>query len=193
VAGITPSATVGPFFLFGLIPSTYGGTDCVTNDLVTPDASGEKIRLEGRVLDGDGVAVPDAMLEIWQADAVGRYAHAGYTGALQNAAFKGFGRAATDAEGCFWFATIKPGPVPGLNGASQAPHIAVNVFARGVVKQMVTRIYFPEEPGNANDAILNLVPAERRATLIARREAGTATYRFDVRLQGEGETVFFEA
>jgi protocatechuate 3,4-dioxygenase, alpha subunit len=195
MAGITPSATVGPFFLFGLIPSTYGGVDVITNNLVTPDASGEKIRIEGRVLDGDGAPIPDAMLEIWQADAAGRYAHPADQRALPNATFKGFGRSHTDDAGRYAFDTIKPGPAPGPNGQMQAPHIAVNLFSRGVLKQMVSRIYFSDEAANASDPILRLVPPERRATLIARREErdGAPVYRLDFKLQGDGETVFFEA
>jgi protocatechuate 3,4-dioxygenase alpha subunit len=195
VAGITPSATVGPFFLYGLIPSTVGGTDIVSNDLVTPDVSGERIRLTGRVFDGDGAPVPDALIEIWQADAAGRYASPVDARALPNAAFKGFGRAATNEAGEYGFRTIRPGPVPGPNGQQQAPHILMNVFARGVLKQMVTRIYFSDEPANAADPVLALVPADRRATLIAVRqnEAGESGYRLDIHLQGERETVFFEA
>jgi protocatechuate 3,4-dioxygenase alpha subunit len=195
MAGITPSATVGPFFLFGLVPSTYGGEDVITNNLVTPDAAGEKIRIEGRVLDGDGAPIPDAMLEIWQADAAGRYAHPADTRALPNAAFKGFGRSPTDGEGRYAFDTIKPGAVPGPNGRMQAPHIAVNLFSRGVLKQMVSRIYFSDEAANAADPVLELVPPARRATLIARREErdGAPVYRLDFKLQGDGETVFFEA
>jgi protocatechuate 3,4-dioxygenase, alpha subunit len=195
MAGITPSATVGPFFLFGLVPSTYGGEDVITNNLVTPDASGERIRIEGRVLDGDGAPIPDAMLEIWQADAAGRYAHPADTRALPNAAFKGFGRSPTDGEGRYAFDTIKPGAVPGPNGRMQAPHIAVNLFSRGVLKQMVSRIYFSDEAANAADPVLELVPPARRATLIARREErdGAPVYRLDFKLQGDGETVFFEA
>ncbi|MCC7348561.1 MAG: protocatechuate 3,4-dioxygenase subunit alpha [Variibacter sp.] len=186
MSGITPSATVGPFFLFGLVPSSLGGVDVVANDLVTPDAGGERIRITGKVLDGGGVPVPDAMVEIWQADASGRYA--GATGSARpNTSFKGFGRAATDADGAYAFTTIKPGAIAG--GA--APHIAVNVFARGILKQMVTRIYFADEPANAADPILALVPAERRDTLLARRSGDT--YTFDIHLQGERETVFFEA
>jgi protocatechuate 3,4-dioxygenase, alpha subunit len=194
MAGITPSATVGPFFLFGLVPSTYGGEDVITNNLVTPDAAGEKIRIEGRVLDGDGAPIPDAMLEIWQADAAGRYAHPADTRALPNAAFKGFGRSPTDGEGRYAFDTIKPGAVPGPNGRMQAPHIAVNLFSRGVLKQMVSRIYFSDEAANAADPVLELVPPARRATLIAPREErdGAPVYRLDFKLQGDGETVFFE-
>ena len=189
--GITPSATVGPFFLFGLVPSSMGGTDIITNNLVTPDASGERIRVEGRVLDGDGAPIPDAMIEIWQADAAGRYASPADARSLPNAAFKGFGRAPTDDSGRYVFDTIKPGAVPGPNGAMQAPHILVNVFSRGVLKQMVTRIYFSDESANQSDPVLALVPADRRETLIATREG--STYRFDIRLQGDDETVFFEA
>lgn len=193
--GITPSATVGPFFLFGLVPSSIGGTDIITNNLVTPDTGGERIRIEGRVLDGDGVVIPDAMIEIWQADAAGRYAGAADGNARSNASFKGFGRVPTDAQGRFRFDTIKPGRVAGPNGAMQAPHVAVNVFSRGVVKQMVTRIYFSDEAANASDPILALVPPERRTTLIAERTGNGADigYRFDIHLQGETETVFFEA
>lgn len=188
MAGITPSATVGPFFLFGLVPSTAGGVDLITNNLVTPDAAGERIRIAGRVLDGDGVLVPDALIEIWQADAMGRYA--GAQDARANTAFKGFGRCATNADGHYGFETIKPGKVPGPNGATQAPHIAVHVFARGMTRHAVTRIYFADEATNASDPVLALVPEERRATLIAERAGGA--YVFDIHLQGERETVFFE-
>ena len=195
MAGLTPSQTVGPFFLFGLVPSTAGGVDIVTNDLVTPDVAGERIRIEGRVLDGDLKPVPDALIEIWQADATGRYAAPADSRARPNTAFKGFGRAPTDDEGRYGFHTIKPDPVPGPNGTMQAPHILVNLFARGLLKQMVTRIYFSDEPANATDPILALVPEDRRATLIAQRSErdGIAVYTFDVRLQGDDETVFFEA
>jgi protocatechuate 3,4-dioxygenase alpha subunit len=193
MAGITPSSTVGPFFLFGLVPSSIGGTDIITNNLATPEASGERIRIEGAVFDGDGVPVPDAVLEIWQADGAGRYPSMS-ADPRPNAAFRGFGRAATDADGRFIFETIKPGRTAGHNGALQAPHVLVTFFARGVLKQMVTRIYFSDEASNADDSVLALVPADRRATLIAARN-GTGsypTYRFDIHLQGERETVFFE-
>jgi protocatechuate 3,4-dioxygenase, alpha subunit len=192
--GITPSATVGPFFLFGLVPSTLGGTDIITNDLVTPDAVGTRIRIEGRVLDGDGAVLPDALVEIWQADGQGRYAQRTRDGARPNTAFKGFGRSATDNDGRYVFDTVKPGAVAGPNGTAQAPHVNVTVFARGMLMHVITRIYFADEAANGADPILALVPAERRGTLIAAREPGTLPlYRFDIRLQGEGETVFFEA
>jgi protocatechuate 3,4-dioxygenase, alpha subunit len=193
MSGITPSQTVGPYFAFGLTPTDYDWNLAIGNDLVTADASGERIRIVGRVLDGDGAPVVDSMLEIWQADAGGRYAHPADERAPPNAAFKGFGRVGTDREGRFSFETIKPGAVPGPGGKPQAPHIAVVVFSRGMLTHVFTRIYFADEPANAADPILAAVPADRRPTLIARREdhGGQPTYLFDVRLQGDGETVFF--
>lgn len=187
MSGITPSQTVGPYFAYGLTPKDYGRRELVTNDLTAPDVMGARIRIEGRVLDGDGAAVSDAMIEIWQADAAGRYAQ------RANSSFKGFGRTGTDTQGHFAFTTIKPGPVAGPDGATQAPHIAVIVFARGVLRHLYTRIYFPEDaPAHAGDAVLKAVPADRRATLIA-RATGANTYGFDINLQGPDETVFFES
>jgi protocatechuate 3,4-dioxygenase, alpha subunit len=190
--GITPSQTVGPYFAIALTPGQTDWPPTVGNDLVTPDASGERIRIEGYVRDGDGFPVTDAMLEIWQADAAGRYAHPADRRA-PNASFKGFGRAATDTEGLYFFRTVKPGSVGGSEPA-QAPHIVFAVFARGMLRQCYTRMYFADEKTNAGDPVLNLVPEQRRATLIARRETRSedTVYRFDLRLQGEGETVFFE-
>jgi protocatechuate 3,4-dioxygenase alpha subunit len=193
--GITPSQTVGPFFAYGLTSNgKYDWNDAFGNDLVTPDASGERIRIAGRVFDGDGAPVPDAMLEIWQADAQGRFADPQDKRALPNAAFRGFGRCGTNANGEFTFDTIKPGQVPDPDGMPQAPHILLAIFARGMLLQLYTRIYFEGEAANAADPVLALVPADRRGTLIAPREAGNggAVYRFDIRLQGDGETVFFE-
>jgi protocatechuate 3,4-dioxygenase alpha subunit len=171
----------------------YDWKQTFTNDLITPDASGTRIRIEGRVTDGDGNPVNDCMLEIWQADAAGRYAHPA-DARRPNAKFTGFGRVGTDAEGNYAFSSIKPGSVPGADGKAQAPHILVAVFARGMPRHCYTRIYFPDEPAIASDAILSLVPAERRDTLIAKAEQrhGQQVYVFDVRLQGDGETVFFE-
>ncbi|HYS49370.1 MAG TPA: protocatechuate 3,4-dioxygenase subunit alpha [Xanthobacteraceae bacterium] len=191
--GITPSQTVGPFFHFGLTPTDYDFREAIGNNLVTPDASGERIRVAGRVLDGDGAPIVDAMVEIWQADAAGRYAHPADRRALPNAAFKGFGRCGTDQAGGYSFETVKPGAVPGPNGKAQAPHIVVCVFSRGMLRHVYTRIYFSDEANDA-DPILALVPQDRRATLVAQRQAdgGTPVYRFDVRLQGDGETVFFD-
>lgn len=195
MAGITPSQTVGPYFAYGLTPrGKYDWKDTFGNDLVTPDATGERIRIEGQVLDGDGVPINDCMLEIWQADAQGRYASPTDPRARPNAAFQGFGRAPTDGNGRYAFDTVKPGPVPGLNGKMQAPHIVIAVYARGMLRQSYTRIYFADEETNVEDAILALVPAERRETLIAQKSVrdGRTVYTFDVRMQGDAETVFFE-
>ena len=192
--GITPSQTVGPFFAYCLTPRDYGYPEIFSNDIATDDAQGQRIRIEGRVLDGDGQPVSDAMIEIWQADGQGRYVQAAEAAARPNTAFKGFGRSDTDAEGRYSFTTVKPGAVAGPNGAMQAPHINVSVFARGLLRHLFTRIYFEGEAANARDPILALVPQDARATLVARRagEGGTVTFRFDIRLQGENETAFFE-
>ena len=194
MAGITPSQTVGPYFAYGLTPGgKYDWNDAFSDDLVTADSTGERIRVHGQVFDGDGVVIPDAMLEIWQADAQGRFADPQDKRALPNATFKGFGRCGTSAKGEFAFDTIKPGVVPDPDGKPQAPHILLAVFARGMLLQLYTRIYFEDEAEkNAADPVLALVPAERRATLIARRDGGGADYRFDVHLQGDNETVFFD-
>lgn len=192
-AGITPSATVGPYFKYGLTPGgAYPVRDAFSAHVATPDAQGERIRISGRVTDGDGQPVPDSMIEIWQADAAGRYAHPRDAGAKPNATFKGFGRSDADADGRFTFDTIKPGAVAGAGGKPQAPHIVVAVFARGMVRHVYTRIYFAEEAvANAADAVLALVPADRRSTLLAKR-GGDGAYSFDIRLQGADETVFFD-
>ena len=194
--GITPSQTVGPFFAFSLTPHDYAGMrEVFSRDVATPDAVGEHIRIEGYVIDGDGEPITDAIVEIWQADGEGRYASASGSGGA-NTAFRGFGRSDLDTNGFFAFTTVKPGTVPGPNGVLQAPHINVSVLARGVLKRLFTRIYFEGEPLNETDPILALVPEERRATLIARRrERGseTASYTFNIRLQGDDETVFFDA
>ncbi len=188
--GITPSQTVGPFFAYCLTPAGYPLEELATGMIATPDAAGTRIRIEGRVLDGAGAPVPDAFLEVWQADGEGRYPAAA-PGPAANARFTGFGRAACDGEGRYAFDTVKPGPVPGPGGTMQAPHLNVGLFARGVLRRLATRFYFADEPANAADPILALVPAERRATLIARPEGGV--YRIDIHLQGDNETVFLEA
>jgi len=200
--GQTPWQTVGPFFHYGL--PWKGGADLTgTSDLgARPDlfapehyllrspashgpVEGVSIEIFGRVLDGDGKPVPDALVEIWQADAAGHY----YTpGAAQS--FIGFGRSATSNEGDYRFRTILPGRVPGPGNSLQAPHIAVGVLARGLLKRLVTRIYFADSEGLDADPVLELVPPDRRDTLIARKQAGG--YRFDIILQGAGETVFFD-
>lgn len=186
----TPSQTVGPFFSFGLAPEQYGyDFRSIAGSAVADDSTpGPHIRILGRVYDGEGQPLNDALIEIWQADAEGRYAHAADPRS-SNAAFKGFGRTGTgtDPENRFIFDTVMPGAVAG-----QAPHINVIVFARGMLNHLYTRLYFEDQPqANAHDPVLQSVPAERRATLMARRE-GAATYRFDIRLQGGGETVFFD-
>src|ERR1700730_12932907 len=195
VKGITPSQTVGPFFKYGLTPNgQYDWNDAFTSNLVTPDTSGERIRVEGRVFDGDGQPVPDCMLEIWQADAQGRFSDPQDKRALPNSAVRGFGRCGPDPSGAYAFDTIKPGSVPDPDGKPQAPHLLLAIFARGMLLHNYARIYFDGEAGNASDPVMTLVPAERRATLIAKRQVGngSAVYRFDIRLQGDNETVFFD-
>ncbi|WP_314954492.1 protocatechuate 3,4-dioxygenase subunit alpha [Bradyrhizobium cosmicum] len=191
--GITPSQTVGPFFKYGLTPNgEYAWNDAFTNSTLTSDVTGDRIRVEGRVFDGDGVAVPDVMLEIWQADAQGRFADPQDKRALPNASFRGFARCGTDKDGNYSFDTIKPGAVPDPDGKPQAPHILLAVFGRGMLRHLYTRIYFSDEAGNAADPVLAVVPTERRATLIAVHVAGKPLYRLDLRLQGGDETVFFD-
>jgi protocatechuate 3,4-dioxygenase alpha subunit len=150
--------------------------------------------LEGRVLDGGGAPVPDAVIEIWQANAHGKYGHPDdqQTKPIEPG-FKGYGRVATDDEGRFCFRTINPGPFPGPGGTPQAPHLAVSVFMRGLLKRLVTRVYFPGDREQAQDPILKLVNPERRATLIAREASGgNASLHWDIILQGPQETVFFD-
>ena len=236
---LTGSQTVGPFFSPALLRE-----DARRNVLTKPETAGERIRIEGRVLDGDGVPVPDAMVEIWQANAYGRYNHPADSGpAPLDPSFLGFGRSGTEDDGRYWFETVKPGAVPFLvptrlaneaaplplrgqasreesaptrltneatplplrgqasreeNGERwQAPHICVTVFSRGLLNHVVTRMYFEDEASNAGDPVLECVPADRRATLLARRVAGResdsalAVYRFDIVLQGADETAFF--
>ncbi|MDA0275884.1 MAG: protocatechuate 3,4-dioxygenase subunit alpha [Proteobacteria bacterium] len=181
----TPSQTVGPYLHIGL-------TWLITENLAPKGIPGERVRIQGRVLDGDGQPVNDALVEIWQANAAGKYAHPRDRQSKPLAdGFRGFGRSATNRNGAFRFRTIKPGPVPGPGGKLQAPHIAVNVFMRGQLKQLVSRIYFPGETSNAQDPVLALVPADRRATLIA-RAVKPGVQEWNVILQGKAETVFFD-
>ena len=185
-AGQTPSQTVGPFFRPSLI---HTGAE----NLVRPETRGTRIIIEGRLIDGDGAPVTDAMIEIWQANAEGRYDHpADDQEKLLDPAFHGWGRVASDAGGGFRFHTIKPGATPGRNGALQAPHINLLIFARGLLKRLVTRIYFPYEALNETDAVLNAVPPQRRATLIAKAAPDAGSLRFDIVLQGANETVFLD-
>ena len=182
--GATPSQTVGPYFKIGL---TRLCSDC----LVMADTPGERITIKGRVLDANGDPVPDAVLEIWQADSQGNYY--GLEQDLAHPCFTGFGRIATDESGGFQFVTVKPGPVVQSDGTRMAPHINVTVFMRGLLRHLVTRIYFAGEPLNASDAVLGMVPEERRETLYAKPEAADGSrLKWDVVLQGERETVFFD-
>lgn len=191
----TASQTVGPYFAYGLTGDQYGyPMKAIANGtMVRTDTEGERIRIEGVVLDGEGRPVNDAMIEIWQADARGRYAHPA-DARSSNASFTGFGRfgTGTDAENRFIFETIKPGRVDG----EQAPHINVIVMMRGLLVHVFTRLYFSDEAeANARDPVLSSVPADRRQTLIAQRTLTSIgpVYRFDIHMQGESETVFFDA
>lgn len=190
----TPSQTVGPFFAYGLTPEQYAYpfASIAGGDLEMSEVDGERIRIEGRVFDGKGQPIPDAMIEIWQADGQGRYTHP-LDPRSSNTGFRGFGRVGTgtDPEFRFVFNTVKPGSPDGR----QAPHINVTVFARGLLLHAFTRIYFSDETeANERDPVLAVVPSERRSTLIARREtsASGVLYRFDIHLQGTAETVFFD-
>jgi protocatechuate 3,4-dioxygenase alpha subunit len=198
MSGITPSQTIGPFAAFSLTPTEqgkrqYDWKQLITSNLVTPDATGERIRIEGQMCDGAGKPIDGILFETWQADSQGRYAHP-RDGRATNSSFKGFGRVETDAAGRFTLDTVKPGAVPGPNGAMQAPHILVAIHMRGILTHLYSRIYFSDEASNAADPILKLVPAERRDTLIAKRQTGTngAVYKIDFQIQGDRETVFFD-
>lgn len=190
----TPSQTVGPYFAYGLTPEQYGyALKSIAGPALTrSDTEGEHIRIEGRVLDGAGKPINDALIEIWQADAQGRLAHpADPRGS--NASFKGFGRCGTgtDPENRFWFDTVKPASIDGR----QAPHISVTVLMRGMLLHAFTRIYFSDEAAaNDKDPVLSQVPPERRETLLAQRTLTPAgiVYRFDIHMQGPSETVFFD-
>jgi len=179
------SQTIGPYLRIGL-------EWMVIEDLAPQGVAGERVRIEGRVLDADGKPVNDAALEIWQANSHGKYASPEDTQDKPlDPRFRGYGRSLTDNDGNFRFRTIKPGRVPGPDGKPQAPHLAVTIFMRGLLKQLVTRVYFPDEASNADDPVLALVPAERRATLVARKKAD-GLLEWNVILQGRNETVFFD-
>ena len=207
--GQTPWQTVGPFFHYGL--PWKGGADLVGQSdmgarpelfpeehyVLKPSThhgpvTGQVIEVTGRVLDGDGLPIPDALIEIWQADSAGHYScqHDLPADPVPHANFVGFGRAATSDDGLYRFRTIRPGRVAGPGNSLQAPHIAISVFGRGLLRRLTTRLYFDDSPENAEDPILALVPTERRRTLIATREGPLWT--FDIILQGDNETVFFE-
>jgi protocatechuate 3,4-dioxygenase, alpha subunit len=178
----TASQTVGPFFHFGI------ATDAALGCIAAAGVRGERARIQVRVLDGDGAPVPDALIEIYQADADGRYAPAGEA----RGGFSGFGRLPTDAGGLCTFETVRPGPVAAAHG-TQAPHLNVCLLGRGLLRQVYTRIYFKGDPGHETDPILSLVPAARRPTLLAARAADAGDlWTITIRLQGDGETVFFD-
>ncbi len=177
----TPSQTVGPFLAIGL-PWRDG---VVVVPAGTPDA----FHVTGRVLDGAGAPVPDAMVETWQADPDGRFAHPDDPRGAARSGFRGFGRSATGLDGRYRIVTVKPGRLPTPDGGTEAPHLDVSVFARGLLDRVVTRIYFDDEDNSA-DPVLASVDPDRRATLVA--VGGPDGYRFDIVLQGERETVFFD-
>jgi protocatechuate 3,4-dioxygenase alpha subunit len=182
---LTPSQTSGPYLEIGLIGGPIG-------DGLVDESDPRAIRISGVLLDGAGVPVPDGMVEIWQANEAGRYAHPAddRDGIPVEKGFIGFGRSATDAAGRFAFVTVKPGRVPWVDGRLQAPHLLVGVFARGLLKRVATRMYFPDEDAaNAEDPVLLRLEPEERATLVA--HADDDAVRFDIVLQGPGQTTFF--
>lgn len=185
---LTPTQTVGPYFSLGMMPEG-------SNVLVQPSTEGEHIRIEGNIFDSDGDPLFNVLLEIWQANAHGRYNHPLDQRPLPlDPTFIGFGRASTDANGHYWFQTIKPGPVPYQRDVMQAPHIVVLVHASGVSHPLVTRIYFADDPRNKTDLVLQRVPPDRRSTLLVKREQhdGETVYRFDIVLRGEAEELVLE-
>ena len=195
----TPSQTAGPYVHIGLAPGA-AGFDIYQQelgwDIAGPHAAGERIRIEGVVIDGTGSPVKDVLLEAWQANGQGHYAHPEHQGEVEEG-FRGWGRVITDfATGGWGFDTIKPGPVPGRSGSMMAPHINLWIVARGINVGLNTRLYFADEPeANSADPVINLIEWEsRRQTLLATRSErdGQTVYRFDIRLQGENETVFFD-
>ena len=179
------SQTVGPYLHIGL-------TWLNTSKIASPGVRGERVTIQGRLIDGEGAGVGDGLIEIWQANADGKYAHPEdrQKKPLEKG-FRGFGRIPTDAKGVFRFSTIKPGRVPGPGGKLQAPHLSVTVFMRGLLKQLSTRVYFPGDPANTQDPVLKRVPAARRATLVARRK-GRGVLEWNIVLQGKDETAFFD-
>lgn len=214
MSGQTPWQTVGPYFHYGL--PWKGGADLTGDsalgarlDLIPEghyklaehgktnraQTRGERIEIYGTVFDHDSKPIPDAMIEIWQANAEGRYAsdEDKRDDVPRDPAFVGFGRSSTGKDGVYRFKTIRPGRVPGPGNSLQAPHIAIGVFARGMLKRSCTRFYFPDAAENAEDPILALVPEARRKTLIGIAEKGPdKIYRLDIRFGGDLETVFFD-
>ncbi|MCX2724605.1 protocatechuate 3,4-dioxygenase subunit alpha [Roseibium salinum] len=195
----TPSQTAGPYVHIGLAPGAAGFEIYRQElgwDIAGPNARGERIRVEGRVIDGMDSPIKDVLLEAWQANADGIYAHPEHQGEVEEG-FRGWGRVITDFETGDWgFDTVKPGPVKTPDGKVAAPHISLWIVARGINVGLQTRLYFEDEhQANAADPVLNLIEWERRRqTLIARKETrdGQTVYRFDIKLQGQDETVFFD-
>jgi protocatechuate 3,4-dioxygenase alpha subunit len=182
----TPSQTIGPFYSIGF-------SWLERTDLTEGAVDGTRVTVRGRVLDGDGQPVPDAVLEIWQADAEGRYAHLEDDRESIGTPFFGFGRVPVNDAGEFCFKTVKPGSVSRVDGVKQAPHLEISLFMRGLLRRLITRLYFTEELGNDSDAVLAQVPIARRHTLVARPDAKDRnTLLWDVHLQGDRETVFFD-
>jgi protocatechuate 3,4-dioxygenase, alpha subunit len=179
--------TVGPYFRIGL-------ERLFAHDVAAEGALGERVSVHGRVVDGTGLPIPDAIIEVWQANAAGKYAHPEETqDKLIEQAFRGFGRIPTDDEGNFRFSTIKPGPVPGPGNIDQSPHLVITVVMRGLLRGLATRAYFPNEPQFATDPILQLVDPARRSTLILQPSPEQAgLFHWEIRMQGDGETVFFD-
>lgn len=194
----SPGQTIGPYFAYCLTPEPYGRKGIADNVLATPETKGEHIRIAGRLLDGTGAPMNDALVEVWQANAAGRYAHPADARAdvPLDPAFKGFGRCMTDNDGRFTFETVKPGRVPGQGNRLQAPHLSIIIHSRGMLSHAYSRIYFSDEAkANGEDPVLGLVEAARRPTIVARREdtPGGAVYHLDIHMQGDKETVFFDA
>ena len=191
---ISPSQTIGPFSAFCLTPAdnnkSYRWLPLVGNVLAGAEVDGEHIKIEGRVLNGSGVPHKLTMLEFWQADAQGKYRPPDDDKVRLNSTFVGFGRCETDSDGRFTLSTIKPGGVPSINGLRQAPHIAVAIHSPMLLTQLCTRIYFEDDSSNAADAVLALVPVDRRNTLMAKKVRDS--YHIDFITQGEHETVFFD-
>lgn len=195
----TASQTAGPYVHIGLLPSDTG-IEIYDHELgrhiAGPNAAGERIRIEGLLIDGNGATLKDGLIEVWQANAAGVYAHPESCGDVEDG-FRGWGRVIADFDSGAWsFETVKPGAVPGRSGTVQAPHISLWIVARGINIGLNTRLYFDDEgAANAADPVLGRVdPPHRRDTLIANRDASgpIPVYRFDVHLQGDGETVFFD-
>ncbi|MBP8948424.1 MAG: protocatechuate 3,4-dioxygenase subunit alpha [Candidatus Promineofilum sp.] len=185
---LTPVQTVGPYFSLGLMGEG-------NNVLARPDTEGQRIRIEGHIFDGDGDPLFNVLLEIWQANAHGRYNHPlDQRPVPLDPAFIGFGRASTDAKGFYWFETIKPGRVLREDGGLQAPHIVVTVHASGVAYPLITRLYFADEPSNESDTLLQYISRDRRSTLLATPEQreGMTVYRFDIVLRGQAEELVLE-